>query len=139
MKVKIKNFFNRKWLIIAVTFTAVVLVLTHIPQEAMPSQLQVIGLEKLAHILAYGAITLFSILSLRTSPTLLSASLLFFAILGIGAIDELTQPFVHRTASLDDWLADVTGIFVVFVFKTVQSFSNYRQVKTIDQTTISEN
>ena len=133
------RYFNAKWLIIAVTFTAVVLVLTHIPQEAMPSRLQISGLDKLAHALAYGAITLLFILSLKTSPTTFSALLLFLAILAVGAIDELTQPLVHRTASLTDWLADVTGIFVVFVFKTVQSFSNHRQAKTTNHTAISEN
>lgn len=134
-----KPTFNIKWLTIAVTFTATVLFVTHIPQEIMPERLQVRGLDKIEHIVAYGVITFLFILSLRASPTMLSAAVLFFAILALGAIDELTQPFVNRTASLTDWLADVTGIFVVFVFKTVQSFSNHRQVKTIDQTTISEN
>lgn len=87
------TYFNPKWLIVAVTFTATVVFLTHIPQEAMPSQLQVNGLDKLVHTLAYGVITFLFILSLRTSPRLLSASLLFFAILGIGAIDELYAAF----------------------------------------------
>lgn len=107
------TYFNPKWLIVAVTFTATVVFLTHIPQEAMPSQLQVNGLDKLVHTLAYGVITFLFILSLRTSPRLLSASLLFVAILGIGVIDELTQPFVHRTASLADWLANVMDIVTV--------------------------
>lgn len=137
--IKVKNFFNIKWLIVAVVFTAIVIFLTHIPEDATPSVLQIGGLDKLAHVLAYGSITLLFVLSLRTSPTMLSASLLFFAILSVGAFDELTQPFVNRTASLTDWLADVTGIFVVFVFKTVQSFSNHRQAKTTNHTAISEN
>ncbi len=132
------RYFNIKWLIIAVIFTATVIFLSHIPEDAIPSQLQVIGFDKLAHILAYGTITYLFVLSLTTSPSLLSASLLFFAILAIGTIDELTQPFVNRTASLTDWLADVTGIFVVFVFKTVQSFSNHRQAKTTNHTAISK-
>jgi len=66
-------------------------------------------LDKLAHALVYGAITFLFILSIRTSPTLLSASLLFFAIFAVGTVDELTQPFVNRTASLTDWLADIAG------------------------------
>lgn len=136
---KHSTYFNFKWLIVAVTFTAVVLLLTHIPQEAIPSRLQVSGPDKLAHALAYGAITYLFVLSLRTSPRLLSALFLFFAILAVGALDELTQPFFNRTVSLTDWLADVTGIFVVFVFKTVQSFSNHRQAKTTNHTAISKN
>ncbi len=85
----------------------------------MPSQLQVIGLDKLAHVSVYGAITFLFILSLRISPTMLSASLLFLAILGVGAIDELTQPFVNRTASLADWLANIIGIFTVLLFSII--------------------
>jgi hypothetical protein len=92
---KCKNYFNIKWLLIAVGFTAVVVLLTHIPQEVMPPPLQVIGLDKLAHALAYGGITYLFILSLRPSPTLLSALVLFFTILAVGAIDELTQPLNH--------------------------------------------
>jgi len=101
--------------------------------------LQIRGFDKLEHVLAYGAITLLFILSLRTSAALLSALFLFLAILGVAAVDELTQPIVHRTASLADWLADTAGVLVVFAFKAVQSFSNHRQAKTTDQTTISEN
>jgi VanZ family protein len=136
---KCKNYFNIKWLLIAVGFTAVVVLLTHIPQEVMPPPLQVIGLDKLAHALAYGGITYLFILSLRPSPTLLSALVLFFTILAVGAIDELTQPLVNRTASLYDWLADIIGICVVFVFKTWKSFSIRRQAKTKNQTIIYEN
>ncbi len=113
---KANAYFNIKWLIIAVVFTAIVVLLTHLPQEVMPPQLQVIGLDKLAHVSAYGVITLLFILSLRTSPTMLSASLLFFAILALGALDELTQPFVSRTASLADWLANIIGVSGVLLF-----------------------
>ena len=121
------RYFNIKWLLIAVGFTAIVVFLTHIPEDAMPSQLQVIGLDKLAHALAYGAITYLFILSLRTSSCLLSASLLFFAILAIGALDELTQPFFSRTASLADWLADIVGISGVLLFSVCFKHSK-RQV-----------
>jgi len=113
---KSNPYFNLKWLITAIVFTAIVVLLTHIPEEAMPSQLQVIGLDKLAHVLAYGVITLLFVLSLRTCPTLLSASLLFFAILAVGALDELTQPFFSRTASLADWLANIIGVSGVLLF-----------------------
>jgi len=110
------HYFNIKRLIIAVVFTATVVLLTHLPQEVMPPQLQVIGLDKLAHVSAYGAITFLFLLSLRTWPTLLSASLLFFAILALGALDELTQPFFSRTASLTDWLANIIGVSGVLLF-----------------------
>lgn len=110
-----ENFFNLKWLIVAVTFTATVVFLTHIPQEAMPDRLQVSGLDKLEHIVAYGVITLLFVLSLKASFTLLSAAVLFFAILAIAALDELTQPFVNRIASPIDWLTDIVGIVIVLL------------------------
>jgi len=114
--IKIKNFFNIRRFVIAVIFTGAVLVLTHIPQEAILSRLQVSGLDKLAHALAYGAITLLFVLLLRTSPTLLLTSLLFFAILALGTLDEVTQPFVNRTASLSNWLAEIVGVMSVLFF-----------------------
>ncbi|MCJ7692187.1 MAG: VanZ family protein [Sedimentisphaerales bacterium] len=132
---KSNTYFNIKWLIIAVGFTAIVVLLTHIPQEAMPPQLQIIGLDKLAHILAYGAITYLFVLSLRTSPRLLSASLLFLAILGIGAIDELTQPFFSRTASLADWLADIIGVSGVLLFFLRSKRSRYQSTLTTQHPT----
>ncbi len=104
--------FNIKWLIIAVVFSATVVFLTHLPKEAIPCGLQISGLDKLAHALAYGAITFLFLLSLRSSLSLLSASLLLFAIMSGGAIDELTQSFVNRTTSIADWFADVIGIII---------------------------
>ncbi len=132
---KSNTYFNIKWLIIAVILTAVVVLLTHIPEDAMPPQLQVIGLDKLAHALAYGAITYLFILSLRTSPTMLSASLLFFAILALGTVDELTQPFVNRTASLADWLANIVGVSGVLLFFLRFKRSGYQSTLTAQHPT----
>ena len=129
------HFFNIKWLIIAVVFTAIVILLTHIPQEAMPSQLQVIGLDKLAHVLAYGVITLLFMISFRTCPTMLSASLLFFAILALGALDELTQPFFSRTASLIDWFANIIGVSGVLLFFLRFKRSTYQSTLTTQHPT----
>ena len=79
----------------------------------MPEKLQDNDLDKLQHIVAYGIITLFFVLSLRNSFSLLSTVILFFTILIIATLDECTQPFVNRQASLIDWLADMIGIVVV--------------------------
>ncbi len=133
--IKVKNFFNIKWLIIAVLFTATVVLLTHIPEDAMPPQLQVIGLDKLAHVSVYGVITYLFVLSLRTSPTMLSALLLFFAILALGTVDELTQPFVNRTASLTDWLANIVGVSGVLLFFLRFKRSGYQSTLTAQHPT----
>jgi len=116
MMLDIKNIFYTKWLIIAVVFTAIVVFITHLPPEALPNQPQVSGLDKLQHVVAYGVITFLFIISLRNSCLLLSASLLFIAVLTLGAIDELTQPLFNRTASFTDLLADIIGFITVIFF-----------------------
>jgi len=109
------SIFNIKRLVVAVIFTATVVFLTHLPQEVMLSRLQVSGLDKLQHFLAYGAMTLLFILSFKTSFTMLSALVLFFAISSVATLDELTQPFVNRVASPIDWLADIVGIIIALL------------------------
>ena len=81
----------------------------------MPERLKVGGLDKIEHFAAYGAITTLFALSIKDRLSLLSAAALFFAISVLGAVDELTQPFVNRTASPFDWLADIVGIIVVLL------------------------
>ena len=116
---KLNNYFNIKWLVLAVTFTALVLLLTHIPKEVMPSQLQENSHDKLHHVVVYGAITFLFILSLKSSPFMLSTLLVFFALLAIGIVDEITQPLVNREASLTDLAANVIGIVTVLLFSVV--------------------
>ncbi len=118
--------FNIRSLTTAILFTAAVLVFTHLPQETMPSQLQKEGVDKLQHVLAYGVITFLFLISLRTSPTMLSALLLFLVVSVIGAFDELTQPFVNRTASVTDLVADIVGILAVLFFSTMRRWQFLR-------------
>lgn len=126
---KLNNYFDIKWLALAVTFTATVLILTHIPKEVMPSQLQENSPDKLYHVVAYGAITFLFILSLKNLPSMLSALLVFFALLAISIVDEVTQPFVNREASLTDLTANVIGIVTVLLFSMV-SKRLFRNTKT---------
>ncbi len=112
--------FNTKLLTTAILVTAAVLVFTHLPQETIPSPLQKDGVDKLEHVVAYGAITFLFLISFRTSPTMLSALLLFLVITVIGAFDELTQPFVNRTASVTDLAANIVGILSALLFFTVR-------------------
>lgn len=112
--------FNIKLLITAILFTAIVLILTHIPKEVMPSQLQENSPDKLYHVVAYGAITFLFILSLKSSPSILSSLFVFFALLTIGIVDEITQPLVNREASLTDLAANVIGIVTVLLLSAVR-------------------
>ena len=126
---KLNNYFNIKWLVLAVTFTALVLLLTHIPKEVMPSQLQENSHDKLHHVVAYGAITFLFILSLKSSPSMLSTLLIFFALLAISIVDEVTQPLMNREASLADIVANVIGIIMVLLFFMVGK-RRFRNTKT---------
>ena len=113
---KLDDYFKTKWLIIAVTFTMTILLFTHIPRKIMPPQLQQWNIDKLYHVVAYGAITFLFILSLKESPSLLCALILFFSIGIVGIIDEITQPFVNRTASISDFTANVPDAFTIYPF-----------------------
>lgn len=109
------HYFSIKWLIVALISTATVIFLTHLPREIIPSQLEERGLYKLAHIVAYGALTFLFIVSLRISHILFPALILLSGILLLAAVDELTQPLVNRTASLIDWVADAIGVAVILL------------------------
>ena len=116
----IENHFNTKSLKNAILVTVVVLVLTHIPQAMMPSSLGEDGIDKLEHVVAYGVIAYLFLISLRGAPTVRSALLLCFAVSLIGAFDELTQPYVNRTASVTDLAADVVGILSAVILFAVK-------------------
>jgi VanZ family protein len=126
---KFNTFFNIKWLIIAITCTATVILLTHIPQKIMLPLIKVYSLDKLYHVVAYGAITLLFIFSLKKSPSLLFYLLLFFAIGVVGIIDEVTQPLVNRTASFSDFAADTIGIVTILLFSMVCK-NQFQKTKT---------
>lgn len=104
--------FNVKWLVILILFTVTVFTFTHIPQQVFPVLLQMNGLDKVLHALAYGIITYLFILSLRVSHNSMFNLIPFLAILAVTVVDELTQSFVGRTPSLYDWMADLAGIVV---------------------------
>jgi VanZ family protein len=106
-------YFSIKWLIVALISTATVIFLTHLPREIIPSQLEERGLDKLEHIVAYGALTFLFIVSIRISHILFPALILLTGILLLAAVDEITQPLVNRTASLIDWAADAIGIATI--------------------------
>src|SRR4030042_3775122 len=102
--------FNVKWLVILFIFAAIVFSFTHIPHHLLPVLLQMNGLDKVLHALAYGIITFLFILSLRVSHNSMFNLILLLTILAFAAVDELTQNFVGRTVSLYDWIADFAGI-----------------------------
>lgn len=102
--------FHRRWLMVTGVAVCAVIGATHIPQQMMPEALQVRMLDKIEHMAAYGMIALFLLLSFRKPPGFKAMAALLLAGGLLGAIDELTQPLVHRNASGVDWAADLIGM-----------------------------
>jgi VanZ family protein len=115
----LETYFYTKRLKITILVTALLFILTHIPQEMIPPTLRKGGIDKLEHALAYGVITLLFLISIRTSLTIRSALLLLVAVSVIGIFDELTQTFVNRTASVNDLIANIVGILCVLLISAV--------------------
>jgi len=104
--------------------------LTHIPVPAIPPILQDVAPDKIEHIVAYGLIAGSFLLSLRrpVRPAVLLLGLAAVAVLG--ALDEVTQPLVHRTADLRDYFSDLTGVTAACVVFRIATLSP-RKDKTV--------
>ena len=116
---KLDNYFDIKWFYLAVALTVTVILLTHVPQELIPSQLQEGGIDKILHIASYAAITFVLVLSLKNPLSLHSALLVLFILSAAGAVDEITQSLANRHPSLIDLAADVIGIGAVLSLSAV--------------------
>jgi VanZ family protein len=107
-----RSCFHPRWLLLTLLAAGIVLGLTHIPGERMPRALQVHYLDKAEHVVAYGVIAGFFLLSLKRPirPAVLLIGLVVLAVLGI--LDETTQPLVNRFASVSDYACDLIGIAI---------------------------
>jgi VanZ family protein len=101
------------WLGLAVGGLVVVLVLTHIPQQKMPVELNWLSVDKLIHAVAYGGLTFLFLLAFGLPCRLRILVPIAVCMLVIGALDEWTQSFVGRSTSIADWMANAIGIIVV--------------------------
>jgi hypothetical protein len=120
--------FHPRWMAATVLSVVGVLGLTHIPGEDIPRVLQVHYLDKVEHVVAYGLITGFFLLSLkrparpegrtRSGPAgrgrfRAAVPLIGLAALAaLGALDEMTQPLVNRVASVADYACDLLGVAI---------------------------
>jgi VanZ family protein len=97
-----------RWRIACGVYLAVLFAATHIPLEM--KGLSVHNNDKLLHFAAYGGLgALFGWQAGRASFWRRAAWLAWGAILCWAAVDELTQPWFHRTFDVYDWLADAGG------------------------------
>jgi len=109
---RLASYFYPRWIVIALLSTLVVLALTHIPQEALPRMFRNTLADKIQHFGAYGLVAAFLILSLRRPVRLWLLLAVLSGLALVGALDEVTQPLVHRHASIIDYAADLVGIAV---------------------------
>ena len=107
-----KSCFRPRWLMLTLLVAVAVLGLTHIPGQRIPRVLQAHYLDKVEHVVAYGLIAGFFLLSLRR-PVRPAVPLIGLAILAaLGALDEATQPLVNRIASVADYTCDLIGVVI---------------------------
>jgi hypothetical protein len=106
---------QRKYLVWAILITISVVILTHIPQEALRIDLGMFGMDKIIHLGAYSVISLFSFLAVNPGKRYLGWMIVLSVLFLLAAADEITQPLVGRTCSFYDFLADGIGIIAVFI------------------------
>ncbi len=97
------------WLMAACLLTAMLLVLSHLPQGMVPADLGTGIGDKLPHALAAGLLTLIWVRALGPNGIWRSVGVAFLVVVFIVTLDEITQPLVGRSCTADDWLADLTG------------------------------
>lgn len=91
-----------------IVFWITIFVLTHLPAEQLP---KVKVTDRWAHFIAYAVLSaLLYLTSWVGRPDRRYPALKILAIAAIyGALDELLQPYVRRTADVHDWLFDIAG------------------------------
>ncbi|MFC1762294.1 polysaccharide biosynthesis tyrosine autokinase [Planctomycetota bacterium] len=113
---------EKVWLVLTVLCTIVVLVATHLPPQYVPKVLSGNINDKVAHAIAYGAITLCYLLAFRKRHDWRVFVIFFCAITIIAIIDEITQPLVERIASPLDIVGDLSGVIAVFTVFSILSW-----------------
>jgi VanZ family protein len=110
----------RLWRLALAVYWIALFTATHIPVERVPRAVG--SADKFVHVAAFTLLAGIFATTWQISAGRLNYRHLLWAWTAIvlyGALEEATQPFVNRTASLMDWLADATGAAIgilLFVF-----------------------
>ena len=117
----IKLLKNNFYFAVAATFFITMIILSSIGD--FEKQLIWLFNDKLLHLFAYGILSMLIYLGLG-GHLLSKIALTFFAVSGLGGIDELIQNFFpNRDPSFDDWLVDCLGCIITVGFMAMtQSF-----------------
>lgn len=97
---------------VTLAYAAVLLASTHIPGVTVSFRNSTpVPSDKLAHLAAYGVLGfLFGLIAVESRWSCRRGLVsVVGAIAVFGLVDELTQPFVGRTADRLDWVADMAG------------------------------
>jgi VanZ family protein len=112
----------RLWQLALAVYWLALFIATHIPVERVPRAVG--SADKVVHVLAFMLLSAIFATTWQVSAGRLNYRHLIWAWMAIvlyGALEESTQPFVNRTASLMDWLADATGAAIgVLLFACVR-------------------
>ncbi len=132
---RIRVLFDRRRLVVTGVAMIAVLAATHIPQELMPKELSVRMLDKVEHVAAYGLVVFLLLLSFRKPPGLKTMAVILLIAGLTGMADEMTQPWVHRTASHTDWAADLVGVALTCgLFSLIRLWQRERLLRSTLQT-----
>jgi VanZ family protein len=124
------NLLKHPWLMKIITslYLALLLTLTHLPKLGpLP---EVPGKDKTLHFVAYFIAALFCHVAFASQARPLRKLFLIVAsLMTMGALDEITQPYVNRTCDICDWFADISGIGVATILYSIYLFQ-YKFSKT---------
>jgi len=119
---------RRRYLVIAcaIVWTAA-FVVTHTPSEHLP---RLHAKDVTLHLIGYFIIASLFLVTLyaRGTSRHRRAALVFLIMLTYGALDEITQPLVNRSAAFFDWVADGIGtIAAILVCELLLAMSVMRR------------
>ena len=125
-----KRFIKIPWVIAALGTLFVIVVGTHLPESVVVRQLNVTSFDKIVHVAAYSILGYMLLRAVSVRSKFVSLLIVLGLIAVIGALDEFTQPIVHRTASVTDWLADCGGVCIAGLYNICRNTSRNKTMKS---------
>lgn len=118
MQKPIKNLLERSSILFAVFFSLLILVLSLVKVQSLPSMGDFEHSDKLKHALAYSVLSFFWLLSYHFGKIKVKKMHLLFLLIGYGVIIEVLQSSItsYRTGDLLDILANSIGVLFGYIF-----------------------
>lgn len=106
---------------------------THIPLPEIPPEMNV-G-DKTLHEVGFAGLTTLLVLTLLAWRTrrIRRIVLTLTVLPAYAALDELTQPYFHRSCDIHDWLSDLAGILIALAaWETIMALAQEKKKTTGD-------